>query len=90
MISESEQSQPVAEWNQPASCTDVLRFVGLANCFRKFARNLPQGLAERGPLAIDSEFSWARHQSFDAIMKALHRLQQQRHVTVTSDGSYVV
>ena len=29
----------VAEWAPPASCTDVRRFVGLANYYRKFVRH---------------------------------------------------
>jgi hypothetical protein len=65
----------VAEWVPPASCTNVRRFVGLANFYRKFVRNF-SGLAS--PLMAlyspRARFSWgdaAEQQNFDALRMAL-------------------
>jgi hypothetical protein len=66
----------VAEWAQPASCTDVCRFVGLANYYSKFVSNF-SGLA--APLRVTAicspraQFSWgqAEQQRFDALSAAL-------------------
>jgi hypothetical protein len=66
--------QKVAEWAQPASCSDVRRFVGLANYYRKFVSDFA-GLA--APLTAlcrpRARFSWgpAEQQSFDALRAAL-------------------
>ena len=64
----------VAEWATPAVCTDVRRFVGLANYYRKFVLRFsslaapltalcsPRAKFSRGP---------AEQQSFDALKAAL-------------------
>ena len=64
----------VAEWAPPASCTDVLRFVGLANYYRKFLRHFSTIATPLttlcGPRA---RFTWAdtEQKSFDALKAAL-------------------
>ena len=64
----------VAEWATPTSCTDVRRFVGLANYYRKFVLRFSALAAPLtalcGPRAL---FTWgpAEQQSFIALKAAL-------------------
>ncbi len=84
-LTESVDLQKVAavvEWaqadTQPASCTDVSQFVGLANYYHKFVCNFP-GLAvpptasPRARRVGSRGESWgvAEQQSFDALWTAL-------------------
>jgi hypothetical protein len=64
----------VAEWATPASCTDVRRFVGLANYYRKFVLRFSSLAAPLTALCSPrAKFSWgpAEQQSFDALKAAL-------------------
>ena len=64
----------VAEWAPPASCTDVRRFVGLANYYRKFVRHFSALAAPLTTLCSPrARFTWgdAEQRSFDALKAAL-------------------
>ena len=64
----------VAEWATPASCTDVRRFVGLANYYRKFVLRFSTLAAPLTALCSPrARFTWgpAEQQSFDALKAAL-------------------
>ena len=64
----------VAEWATPASCTDVRRFVGLANYYRKFVLRFSAIAAPLTALCSPrARFTWgpAEQQSFDALKTAL-------------------
>jgi hypothetical protein len=64
----------IREWARPESCSDVRRFVGLANYYRRFVRNFS---ALASPLTSlcspQATFRWtdAEQQSFDALRAAL-------------------
>jgi hypothetical protein len=64
----------VAEWATPQSCTDVRRFVGLANYYRKFVLRFSALAAPLTALCSPrARFAWgaAEQQSFDALKAAL-------------------
>ena len=64
----------VAEWATPTSCTDVRRFVGLANYYRKFVLRFSALAAPLTALCSPrAQFTWgpAEQQSFDALKAAL-------------------
>ena len=64
----------VAEWALPASCTDVRRFVGLANYYRKFVQHFYTITAPLTTLCSPrARFTWgdAEQRSFDALKAAL-------------------
>ncbi len=64
----------VAEWATPTSCTDVRRFVGLANYYRKFVLRFSALAAPLTALCSPrTTFRWgpAEQASFDALMAAL-------------------
>ncbi len=64
----------VAEWATPTSCTDVRRFVGLANYYRKFVLLFSSLAAPLTALCSPrAKFSWgpAEKQSFDALKAVL-------------------
>ena len=64
----------VAEWAPPASCTDVRRFVGLTNYYRKFVRHFSTNTAPLTTLCSPrARFTWGdtEQQSFDALKAAL-------------------
>jgi hypothetical protein len=64
----------VAERATPQSCTDVRRFVGLANYYRKFVLCF-SALADllTAPCSLRARFAWgdAEQRSFDALKAAL-------------------
>ena len=64
----------IAEWATPLSCTDVRRFVGLANYYRKFVSRFSALAAPLTALCSPrSRFTWgpAEQQSFDSLKAAL-------------------
>jgi transposase InsO family protein len=64
----------VAEWATPQSCTDVRRFVGLANYYRKFVLRFSALAAPLTALCSPrARFAWgdAEQRSFDALKAAL-------------------
>jgi hypothetical protein len=64
----------VAEWAQPTSCTEVRRFVGLANYYRKFVLRFSALAAPLTALCSPrATFRWgaAEQQSFAALKAAL-------------------
>jgi hypothetical protein len=64
----------VAEWATPQSCTDVRRFVGLANYYRKFVLRFSAIAAPLTALCSQrARFAWgdAEQRSFDALKAAL-------------------
>ena len=64
----------VAEWAQPTSCTEVRRFVGLANYYRKFVLRFSALAAPLTALCSPrATFRWgtAEQQSFNAFKAAL-------------------
>ena len=88
--------QSILEWATPTSCTEVRRFTGLANYYRRFV----EGYAElAAPLtALDSptaRFMWspAAQASFDALKVALssapvlRTFDPSRRAVLTTDAS---
>ena len=64
----------VAEWATPTCCTDVRRFVGLANYYRKFVQRFSSLAAPLTALCSPrAQFLWgaAEQASFDALKVAL-------------------
>ena len=64
----------VAEWARPTSCTDVRRFIGLANYYRRFVRGFSSLAAPLTTLCSPrASFRWgvAEQQSFDALKSSL-------------------
>jgi len=64
----------VSEWATPASCTDVRRFVGLANYYRKFVDRFANLAAPLTALCSPrARFHWGEteQRSFDALKRAL-------------------
>ena len=64
----------IAEWATPLSCTDVRRFVGLANYYNKFVSRFSALAAPLTALCSPrSRFTWgpAEQQSFDSLKAAL-------------------
>ena len=64
----------VAEWATPQSCTDVRRFVGLANYYRRFVLRFSALAAPLTALCSPrARFAWgaAEQRSFDALKAAL-------------------
>ena len=62
------------EWATPTSCTDVRRFVGLVNYYRKFVLRFSALAAPLTALCSPrAQFTWgpAEQQSFDALKAAL-------------------
>ena len=71
----------VAEWAPPASCTDVRRFVGLANYYRKFVRHFSTLSAPLTTLCSPrARFTWgdAKQRSFDVLKAALTSAPEPR------------
>ena len=64
----------VADWATPTSCTDVRRFIGLANYYRRFVRGFSNLAAPLTTLCSPrASFRWgtAEQQSFTALKAAL-------------------
>ena len=67
------KTEAICEWARPASCTDVRRFVGLANYYRKFVKGFATVAAPlTGLCSPRASFRWdqAEQASFDALKAA--------------------
>jgi hypothetical protein len=66
--------QSIVEWATPTSCTEVLRFTGLANYYRRFVEGYSEVVAPLTALgSLTARFAWspAAQASFDALKLAL-------------------
>ena len=88
--------QSIVEWPTPTSCTEVRRFTGLANYYRRFIDGYAELAAPLTTLASPSAtFVWssAAQTSFDALKQALvsapvlRTFDPTRRCVLTTDAS---
>ena len=68
--------QSIVEWATPTSCSEVRRFTGLANYYRRFVEGYAEIAAPLTALGSPTErFAWApeAQASFDALKQPSHR-----------------
>ena len=68
------KTSAVADWARPASCTDVRRFIGLANYYRRFCKHFAAMAAPLTALCSPhATFHWGppEQAAFEAIKQAL-------------------
>lgn len=65
--------EAIVEWPTPKNATDVMRFKGLANFYRRFVHNFSKIAAPLSALTGNVPFKWglAEQQAFDALKQAL-------------------
>jgi hypothetical protein len=90
--------QSIVEWATPTSCSEVRRFTGLANYYRRFVEGYSEVAAPLTALGSPStRFAWtpAAQASFDALKLALssapvlRTFDPARRAVLTMDGSNV-
>ena len=88
--------QSILEWATPTSCTEVRRFTGLANYYRRFVEGYAEVAAPLTALGSPTaKFAWspAAQASFDAMKRALstapvlRTFDPQRRAVLTTDAS---
>ena len=88
--------QSILEWATPTSCTEVRRFTGLANYYRRFVEGYAEVAAPLTALGSPTaKFAWspAAQASFDALKLALstapvlRTFDPQRRAVLTTDAS---
>ena len=70
----TRKTEAISEWARPASCTNVWRFVSLANYYSKFVKGLATVAALlTGLCSPRASFHWdqAKQASFNALKAAL-------------------
>ncbi len=90
--------QSIVEWATPTSCTEVQRFTGLANYYRRFVEGYVELAAQLTALGSPTaRFVWTPEvqASFDALKLALSTSQvlrtfdPGRHAVLTTDASRI-
>ena len=90
--------QSIVEWATPTSCTEVRRFTGLANYYRRFVEGyaeLAAPLTALGSPAARFVWSPAAQASFDALKRALssapvlRTFDPSRRAVLTTDASNI-
>ena len=90
--------QSIVEWATPTSCTEVRRFTGLANYYRRFVEGYAEVAAPLTALGSPTaRFRWTREEqaSFDALKQALssapvlRTFDPGRRAVLTTDASGV-
>jgi hypothetical protein len=90
--------QSIVEWATPTSCTEVRRFTGLANYYRRFVEGYSEVAAPLTALGSPSaRFAWSpeAQASFDALKQALasapvlRTFDPSRRAVLTTDASGV-
>ena len=88
--------QSIREWATPRSCTEVRRFIGLANYYRRFVEGYAELAAPLTALGSpNARFDWtaAAQTSFDALKLALssapvlRTFDSSRRAVLTTDAS---
>ena len=88
--------QSILEWATPTSCTEVRRFTGLANYYRRFVEGYAEVAAPLTALGSPTaKFAWspAAQASFDALKLALstapvlRTFDPRRRAVLTTDAS---
>ena len=88
--------QSIVEWATPTSCTEVRRFTGLANYYRRFVEGYAEVAAPLTALGSPTaKFAWspAAQASFDALKLALstapvlRTFDPRRRAVLTTDAS---
>ena len=88
--------QSIVEWATPTSCTEVRRFTGLANYYRRFVEGYSEVAAPLTALGSPTaRFTWspAAQTSFDALKQALssapvlRTFDPARRAVLTTDAS---
>ena len=95
---EPRKVQSIVEWATPTSCTEVRRFTGLANYYRRFVEGYAEVAAPLTALGSPAaRFRWTREEqaSFDALKLALssapvlRTFDPGRRAVLTTDASSV-
>ena len=90
--------QSIVEWATPTSCTEVRRFTGLANYYRRFVQGYSEVAAPLTALGSPTaRFAWspAAQASFDALKLALssapvlRTFDPARRAVLTTDASNI-
>jgi hypothetical protein len=88
--------QSITEWATPTSCSEVRRFMGLANYYRRFVEGYAELAAPLGALGSPmARFVWTAdaQASFDALKRALssapvlRTFDPARRAVLTTDAS---